>query len=225
MIVLPRRPHGVIFDMDGLLIDTIPLYIQAMTGAGAAVGHHITREYLLSLIGLLGHELQQRLVDDFGPAFPVEDYLAETGERLAQLLHKGVPLKPGATELIEYLNATGIPIAIATSMKRQEVEHQLQLAKLRHMFVAVVGRDDVPRSKPYPDLYLRAASHLGLEPDVCVALEDSFNGIRSAQAAGCMVIMVPDVLAPTPDIEALCVGVAKDLHAVKAILHNVWNRR
>jgi len=216
----PREPQGVIFDMDGLLIDTIPVYIEAMLAAGAEVGHPVSTDYLLSLIGLLGQELHNRLVHDFGEEFPVDDFLQKTGRHLSLILEKGVPLKPGAVELIEYLSSRDIPIAVATSMKTEEADHQLELSQLRQFFVAVVGRDQVPLSKPHPDLYLKAASLLELQPQTCVALEDSFNGIRSAHAAGCMVIMVPDVLTPTEEIESRCVAVAGNLHEVKSILQN-----
>jgi HAD superfamily hydrolase (TIGR01509 family) len=214
---MPRKPEGAIFDRDGLLIDTIPIYIQAMTTAGADVGHQVSRDYLLSLIGLLGQELQNRLTSDFGSDFPVRDFLQITGERLTQILSDGAPLKKGAVELIEHLHSLQIPMAAATSMKKHEAEHELELANLRHLFVEVVGRDNVELSKPHPDLYLKAASHLLLQPGTCVAFEDSFNGIKSAHSAGCMTVMVPDVLAPTAEMESLCVGIARDLHEVKAL--------
>jgi beta-phosphoglucomutase-like phosphatase (HAD superfamily) len=134
----PRKPEGVIFDMDGLLIDTIPVYIQAMTEAGAEVGHQVSRDYLLSLIGLLGQELQNRLTNDFGQDFPVQDFLQKTGERLEQILSNGVPLKKGAVDLIEHLHSLHVPMAVATSMKKKEAERQLEIANLRRLFVEVV---------------------------------------------------------------------------------------
>jgi HAD superfamily hydrolase (TIGR01509 family) len=214
----PHKPQGVIFDMDGLLIDTIPVYVEAMTRAGIEVGHHVSRKHLLSLIGLLGQELQERLVHDWGQQFPVEDFLQNTGKHLSTILDKGAPLKKGAAELIEYLSSVAMPLAVATSMKKKDAEHQLELANLRHFFREVVGRDEVERSKPHPDLYLKAASLLGFEPHTCIALEDSFHGIRSAHRAGCMVVMVPDVLAPTEETRSLCTGVASDLYEVRTIL-------
>jgi len=211
----PQTPQAVIFDMDGLLIDTIPIYIAAMTEAGAQVGHPLSREYLVSLIGLLGQELHNRLTQDFGPDFPAEAVLRLTGERLAKTFAQGAPLKAGAAELVHQLHSLDMPLAVATSMKTAEAEHQLEMAGVRHCFVAVVGRDQVQRNKPNPDVYLEAASRLKQAPGACVALEDSFNGVRAAHAAGCMTIMVPDMLVPTAEIEALCVGIAQDLYTVK----------
>jgi HAD superfamily hydrolase (TIGR01509 family) len=215
IVKFPRKPAGVIFDMDGLLLDTIPVYIEAMVVASAEIGRSISGDYLRSLIGLLGKELQNRLADDLGKDFPVQEFLHKTGEHLACALKDGAPLKSGAVELIEHLAALRLPLAIATSMQKQEAVHLLETARIGHFFSEVVGRDEVKFSKPHPDLYLKAALHLQLQPGVCIALEDSFNGIKSAYSAGCMTIMIPDVVAPTSEIEALCLGIATDLHQVK----------
>ena len=82
----------------------------------------------------------------------------------------------------------------------------------------VVGSDDVRNGKPYPDAHLKAASDTGVAPSECLVLEDSFNGVRAAHAAGAMTVMVPDVVAPPPEITALCIGVAADLHQVRDVL-------
>jgi HAD superfamily hydrolase (TIGR01509 family) len=211
-------PQGVIFDMDGLLIDTVPVYVTAMVEAGGAVGHPVSATYIRSLIGLLGAALRDRLVGDLGPAFPIDEFLQTTAARLSELFAQGVPLKPGAVDLLAHLSSRGLPLAVATSLRTQEAEQHLAQTRIRPFFQAVVGRDAVARSKPAPDVYLRAAALLGRRPQDCLALEDSFNGIRSAHAAGCMVVMVPDVLAPTPEIAALCRGVARDLGHVREVL-------
>jgi HAD superfamily hydrolase (TIGR01509 family) len=216
---LPRTPKAVIFDMDGLLIDTVPIYAQAMAEAGTDVGYNISKEYVLSLVGLLGSELQSRLAVDHGAAFPVADYLHAMSARLAPLLSGTVQLKPGALELAESLTKSNVPLAIATSMKRAEAEHHLASTSLKQFFRHIAARDDVAQGKPYPDVYLKAAASLDIEPRQCVALEDSFNGVRAANGAGAMTIMVPDVLHPTQEIESLCVCVASDLYHVSRILH------
>ena len=204
--------------MDGLLIDTIPAYVSAMVQAGHDVGHAVSKEYVLSLVGLLGTELEAQLWADHGAAFPLPAYMSAVFARLGPILDAGVPLKTGAVELLEELARTGMPMGVGTSMTRQEALHHLTHCNVAHYFRAVAARDDVARGKPHPDVHLKALSALGVDAPDCLILEDSFNGVRAAHAAGAMVIMVPDVVAPTPEIEALCSGVAADLHQVREII-------
>ena len=204
--------------MDGLLIDTIPAYVSAMVQAGDDVGHTVSKEYLLSLVGLMGAELEAQLQADRGAAFPLPAYMTAVFARLGPVLDAGVPLKAGALDLLEELARMEMPVAVGTSMNRKDALHHLNHCRVDPFFRAVAARDDVGRGKPHPDVHLKAMSALGVDAPDCLILEDSFNGVRAAHAAGAMVIMVPDAAAPTPEIAALCAGVAADLHQVRKII-------
>lgn len=218
---LPHLPQAVIFDMDGLLIDTVPLYVEAMVQAGVDVGHPISPEYVMSLVGLLGNELEKQLISDHGINFPLVKFFNAMSMRLEPLLATKVNLKPGVRELIENLSKAKIPLGVATSMEKDAAKIQLKTHNLSEFFRSIVGRDDVANSKPLPDIHLKAASNLGVPPKFCVVLEDSFNGVKAAYAAGTMPIMVPDILQPTKEIEELCVCIVSDLYQVNDILFRV----
>jgi HAD superfamily hydrolase (TIGR01509 family) len=209
--------------MDGLLIDTIPAYVSAMVQAGDDVGHAISKDDVLSLVGLLGTELEAQLRADHGAAFPLAAYMNAVFARLGPILDAGVPLKAGAVDLLEGLARMDMPMAVSTSMNRKEALHHLKHCRVGHFFRAVAARDEVARGKPHPDVHLKAMLALGCDPSDCLILEDSFNGVRAAHAAGAMVVMVPDVVSPTPEIAALCTGVASDLHQVREIIRrDTW---
>ncbi|HEX4095750.1 MAG TPA: HAD family hydrolase, partial [Caulobacteraceae bacterium] len=111
-----------------------------------------------------------------------------------------------------------LPRAIATSSPHQDVERHLRHHDLKARFDVIVAGGDYPRSKPFPDPFLKAAEVLGVDPAHCLALEDSHNGIRAAHAAGMMAVMVPDLLEPTEEMHALCVRVIESLHDVEALI-------
>ena len=137
---------------------------------------------------------------------------------MQRLLETGVPVKAGAAELIGDLAARKLPMAVATSTVRRIAEHHLERAGLLDHFIAVCTREDVTRGKPHPDLFLKAASDLGVRAERCLVLEDSYQGVRAAHAAGAMPIMVPDLLPATDELRGLCVAVVRDLHDVRAML-------
>ena len=127
-------------------------------------------------------------------------------------------LKAGVVELLDWLDAQTIPRAIATSSQHQYVHRNLAKHGLTGRFNVIVAHGDCEFGKPHPAPFLTAAHRLNVDPTCCLALEDSFNGVRSASAAGMMTVMVPDLLEPTDDIRALCVAIAADLHHVRQML-------
>jgi beta-phosphoglucomutase-like phosphatase (HAD superfamily) len=203
--------------MDGLLIDTIPAYVGAMVQAGHDVGHVVSKGYVLSLVGLLGAELEAQLRADQGATFPMAAYLTAVFARLGPILSRGS--REGRR--FPAARRTGAGEYADGGWHLHDAEgsaHHLNHCDVDHFFRVIAARDDVARGKPHPDVHLKALSALGFDACDCLILEDSFNGVRAAHATGAMVILVPDVVAPTPEIEALCTLVASDLHQVREII-------
>jgi len=213
-MVLPRMPEAVVFDMDGLLFDTETLYRDAIMAAAAEDGIAMTLEVFQGLLGSPWPANRQSLLDHFGADFPVDALRDGWMRHFAALVETRLALKPGVAELLDTLDALGIRRAIATSSRHRDVARYLEAHRLQGRFHAVIAHGDYAAGKPAPDPFLRAAERLGADPAACLALEDSFNGIRSAAAAGMVAVMVPDLLAPTEEIRGLCTLVVPDLHAV-----------
>ena len=136
----------------------------------------------------------------YGKSFPLAEISRAFITNRDEFLGAGLPLKSGAVELLDALQAAECPMAIVTSSSQRTADAHLTLAGIRHRFETILTRDDVTRGKPSPDLYLLAASRFGLKPEVCVAVEDSNHGVTAAHAAGAITIMVPDMVTPTDEI-------------------------
>jgi HAD superfamily hydrolase (TIGR01509 family) len=206
--------------MDGLIFDTERLIRRAVQQASRSVGFEISDVFYNSMIGVPSPEFDSLIQTQFGPTLPFPDYLAAYRRERSRLLAQGVPLKPGAVEILNHLHQMQIPLGLATSSSRETTAHHLSHSGLAHFFDATVTRNDVDRGKPYPDLFLTAADRLGIGPDRCLVLEDSYNGIRAARAAGCLPIMVPDLLDATDEMKELCLTIASDLTEVRVLFGN-----
>ncbi|WP_211257536.1 HAD family hydrolase [Muricoccus aerilatus] len=215
--ILGVFPAAVIFDMDGLLFDSEALYRDAILAAAGELGHAFTVADFLKLVGRPWATNRLAIQEHIGPAYDVEEFRA-AWLRHCQLMRATLALKTGAVELLDRLDELGIPRAICTSSSRDDVEHNLQLHALTGRFDAIVAAGDYARGKPAPDPFLRAAEMLGVPPAECLALEDSYNGVRAAAAAGMHTIMVPDLLPATDEIRPLCRSIAADLHGVRTLL-------
>jgi len=204
--------EAVLFDMDGLLIDSEPLWLEAETAVMATLGADWTAADQAQLLGgSLVRTVRYLLGKATRPASPaqVAEWLMT---RVTELVRdRGVPLRPGARALLAEVAAAGLPHALVTSSERGFMDAVLARTGLR--FDVLVCADDVSVTKPDPEPYLLAAKLLGADPAGCVALEDSPNGVASAQAAGCRVIAVPSLIPIEPAPGRTVVGSLADLRA------------
>lgn len=209
--IVLRPFQAAIFDMDGTILDTESVFKTIVFDVCAELGFTMTDEVHGGMVGS-SHELtQQLLVEAYGVAFPYTQFDSQCRITMAQRSHGGVPVKVGARELLAELRARNIPTAIATSSRQPHASEHLGAAGLLDMFDTIVTRDDVLNPKPHPEPYLMAARRLGVDPAVCLALEDSPAGVRAAHAAGMQTIMVPDLVHPSAEIRALDIAIMDTL--------------
>ncbi len=189
-----RLPAAVLFDMDGLLLDSEPLWTIAEEQVAVELGGTFTHEIKAAMIGQTLPVSVPRLLEGLGTTAARAADPGEVGRRLlalvADLYARHLPLQPGAKELLETVGSRDVPMALVSSSYRLLVDTALGVLGAGR-FAATVAGDEVPASKPAPDPYLLAAAHLGVDPARCVVLEDSDAGMRSALAAGCACVLVP----------------------------------
>jgi HAD superfamily hydrolase (TIGR01509 family) len=188
---------AVLWDMDGTLVDTEPYWIQAEFDIAEKFGGSWSREHAMNLVGhdLLdsGRYIREHMGIDLEPAVIVEEML----DRVIEHIEREVPWRPGAVELLVDLGRSGVPCALVT-MSYQRFVAPILAALPERTFASVVTGDAVSQGKPHPEPYLKAARNLGVPPADCLAIEDSNTGARSAEAAGCTVLVVPNHVPVLP---------------------------
>ncbi|MDO8273073.1 MAG: HAD-IA family hydrolase, partial [Gammaproteobacteria bacterium] len=207
--------EAVIFDMDGLMLDTEPLYKMAWQRAGGELGFEIDDCFYATLIGRPIPDCEADLVRKFDADFPLEKFQRRWPQLWKQEADKGIALKSGLSEILDLIRAERLPVAVATSSDTEYMKFSLSKAGLTGRFEVVVTGDTVRRGKPAPDIYLEAARRLNVSPSKCLALEDSEAGVVAANAAGMMTILIPDVIAPT----AVAIGASN--HVMESLLSAV----
>jgi HAD superfamily hydrolase (TIGR01509 family) len=215
-----RRPRAIVFDMDGTLLDTETLALRAWEEAAAAVGATFEPDLARTLIGRNFADTTSHLRAHFDDSdYPLDEVLGGWHASFDALVEReGVVVKDGASELLDWIRAAGIPCAVATSTRRERARDKLRDAGLLAHFVTVVGGDDVKRGKPAPDIYLAAAAALGVPAAQCLAIEDSEPGFRAAHASGMATILVPDLIVPHDDLLALTPQILDSLADVQRYL-------
>ncbi len=209
---------AIIFDMDGVILDSESISDITWRKAGDETGVTVTDEILNACRGSNKNDTIQTLKKYYGQDFDSEAFLERTSELFHEIEEKeGIPLLPYAREILEYLKPH-YRLALASSTRGATVERQLRAAGVIDFFETRTTGEMVEHSKPNPEIYLMACKSIGMKPEDCVAIEDSLNGIRSAHAAGLHPIMVIDKVQPTEEIKKMCVAIFDTLEGLRAIL-------
>ena len=193
--------EAVVFDLDGVLIETEELWDEVRERLAAERGGRYDAEAQRAMMGMSSLEWSRYMHDELGLPEPPEEISAEVVRRMVGRYRERLPLLPGAVQAVRRLAARW-PLAVASSSNRELIDTALSLSGLAPCFRATASSEEVPRGKPAPDVYVEAARRVGVAPDSCAAIEDSHSGIRSAKAAGMRVVAIPNRTFP-PDQEAL----------------------
>ncbi len=210
---------AVIFDMDGVIFDSEKLVIECWQEV--AEKYHIPNieNICRECLGVNSVETRQKFLDYYGQDFPYDDYKKEMSDLFHGLYDDGrLPIKVGIRELLEYLKAAGFRTAVASSTRSAVVRQELTDAHLIEYFDVVIGGDMVTRSKPCPDIFLKACDELKVKPDEAYVIEDSYNGIRAAAAGKIAAFMVPDLMPPTEEMRQLATKIFDNLLEVEDYL-------
>ncbi|WP_370152742.1 HAD family hydrolase [Streptacidiphilus sp. EB129] len=211
--------QAVLLDMDGTLVDTEHFWWEAESGLLAELGYPVDPSAREGVVGGPMSRVVEHLLRVSGAPLSPEALGTMINDRFAQLVGDGVPVCPGAFELLDQLAAAGVPTALVSASHRRIID--LVLGTLgAHRFAFSVAGDEVARTKPHPDPYLLAAARLGADPARCVVVEDAPTGVASAEAAGCRVVAVPSIatIAPAPGRTVLASLEQLDLALLRSLV-------
>ena len=211
--------RGILFDMDGLVLDTEKLYTRFWMESARDLGYPMTFQQALGLRSLNRTAGQDKLTEYFGPGISYTEVRNHRIELMDVHIEKyGIDVKPGIFELMDHLQAKSIASAITSSSPMENIRRHLSAHDLLHRFDKLCSGYDVPNGKPEPDIYLYGAASLNLRPEECLALEDSPTGILSACRAGCLPVMIPDQDQPDENTISLLYARADSLSDVISLL-------
>lgn len=221
-----REIKALVFDMDGLLFDSERIVQRSWQKAGEQLGYPAMGNQIYQTLGMNLAGRNEYFRRAIGRDFPCDEFTRKAREHFFCIVSKeGLPMKPGAQELLAYAKEKGYRIGIATSSRREYARNNLEQAGILSYFDAGVYGDMVERAKPDPEIYLRACGCLGMDPAVCMALEDAPAGIRSAYAAGLLPVAVPDLVYPPEEIHPMIHKICKTLRDVILVLEEMGSER
>lgn len=212
----------VIFDMDGLMFDTERLSFWAWREVGSKCGYSIDEELYKKTLGINSRATDQVYLDHFGQDFPIKSMRIEKDKFLDEYLSsKGIPVKDGLYDLLDFLKYKNLKKAVATSTSRESALALLKLAGVDEYFDNILCGDEIEKSKPNPEIFLKSASKLNCPPEKCLVLEDSEAGVIAANTAGMLTVMIPDMKQPGEEIKKLVYKQLNSLHDVKCLLEDI----
>ena len=211
--------NAVVFDMDGVIFDSEVKVVECWQDIAAKYHIEDIEDTCRGCLGLNREAAKNVFQKRYGSDFPYDVYKSEMSELFHERYSDGrLPLKPGVKGLLTYLKEHGKKIALASSTRSELVRRELNDAGLLSFFDVVIGGDMVTRSKPEPDIFLKACEELNILPEYVYGIEDSYNGIRALSAAGIRAIMVPDMVEASDEMRKLAEVVLPDLQIVQRYL-------
>ena len=214
---------AVILDMDGVIIDSEPIFRLAWQSAAAELGYALSDAFYASFLGLTITDAEAWVARGFGPDFPIARFhdLWPAQWRLC-VQTEGMPVKPGLWNLLDVLAEYRLPVAVGTSSDTERVVISLHAAGLDGRFSCIVSGDQVARGKPASDIFREASRRLGFAPEFCLVLEDSDAGIQAAAAAGMPSLFIPDLKPPSPETAKIAFRIVSSLDEAAEFIKECW---
>lgn len=207
--------EAVVFDMDGVIFDSERAVMNCWLELAQKYDIKDIEKPYFACVGTTMTKTREIMLETYGEDFPYDEYARESSLMYHEKYDGGkLPMKPGVMELLSYLKEKGKKIALASSTRRETVTNQLRWAGIIDYFDVIICGDMVARSKPAPDIFLKACQELGVSPENTYAIEDSYNGIRAAHAGQLRPIMVPDLLEANDEMRGMAECVCDNLNEV-----------
>lgn len=217
-----KNIKAVIFDMDGVLIDTERISFNAFKEVLSGYNYEMSEAFYLTMIGRNIKSIKELMMDEYGSEFPFEEVYEKKVKIAVDTIERdGVIVKPGVHEIVNYLRENNFKIAVATSTRRERAHYLLEQVGIKDKVNYIICGDQVENSKPDPEIFLKAAKGLGIAPENCMVIEDSDAGILAASRAGMIGINIPDMKMPDENMKKLAFKICSNLLEVKTYLESI----
>lgn len=214
-----KMKKGAIFDQDGLMFDTETIYEECWFSVADEMGIVIPDGYFTGIRGSSGDNLMNK-IRAFLPGVDVDEYVRRVYALSFQIQDTRLPEKKGLHEILDFFRENGVKMCVASSTERSRVEKNMIKSGILEYFDNLTTGDEVSKGKPDPEIFLKAAEKMGLDPEECYVFEDSYNGVRAGHAAGCCTVMIPDKVGPDEEISSLCDMCCEDLLKAVEMIKN-----